>query len=122
MIETLTMIRSCLSTLLITSPALLAENPDREQIFDRPQGTRSDAEFHIHAGWESRYASEGRDNLDGSGLVTGTLEAGWEYLSFGVWYADSPSNAYDELQLSAALTREWGDFEVYLAYTHLRYP
>lgn len=115
--------RSLLAVIAVLSPfALHAQSIDPELNFDRPQGERDDAEFHFHAGWESRYVSEGRDNLDGDGLITGIFEVGWKYLSLGVWYADSPNNSYNELQINAALTKEWGDFEAYLGYTHLRFP
>ncbi|MEM9237548.1 MAG: hypothetical protein AAGB14_12275, partial [Verrucomicrobiota bacterium] len=106
----------------LSSLGVHAENVDPELNFDRPHGERGDPEFLLNVGWESRYVSEGRDNLDGAGLITGTLEFGWEYLSLGVWYADSPSNSYNELQINAALTKSWGDFEAYVGYTHLRFP
>ncbi|MGB6219807.1 hypothetical protein [Haloferula sp.] len=115
--------RPALLTLLCFQVANLhAENIDPDLIFDRPEGARGQAEVQIFAGLESRYVSEGRDNLDGAGLVTGTVEAGWEYLSLGAWYANSPDVDYDELQLNAALTKNWGDFEAYVNYTHLRFP
>ena len=77
---------------------------------------------HLHIGAESRYVSEGRDNLDGDSLLTTTAEMGWKYLAAGVWYGASPNQEYDELQMSLALTHSVGPLDAYVAYTHLRTP
>ena len=39
---------------------------------------------HAHAGWESRYFSEGRDALDGNSVWTGTFVLGYDHFSGGV--------------------------------------
>jgi hypothetical protein len=74
---------------------------------------------HAHAGWESRYFSEGRDALDGKSLWTGSVEFGYEHFSGGVWYGRSSNHAYDELQYSFSLTQEKNDWSFYAGYTHL---
>ena len=79
-------------------------------------------EGHLHSGWESRYFSEGRDSLDGDSLWSISLETGWRHLVTGVWYGVSPDQDYDEVQLSAGLAQVIGDYELYVAYTHLRFP
>lgn len=89
--------------------------------FERPHAHGS-PEGHAHLGWESVYYCEGRDALDGDSLIFGTFEMGWEHIALGVWYSDSPEQDFDDLKLSLALTQEVGDFEVYGAYTHLRFP
>lgn len=89
--------------------------------FERPHAHES-LEGHAHLGWESRYFSEGRDNLDGDSLFVGSLEAGWHHFSGGIWYGRSPDQRYDELQLALAVTESFGDFELYGSYTHLRFP
>ena len=89
--------------------------------FERPHAHESTV-GHIHVGWESRYASEGRDSLDGDSLWTSSVEFGWQHLSGGIWYGNSPDQNYDELQISVALTESMGDFELYAEYTHLRFP
>ena len=74
---------------------------------------------HAHAGWESRYFSEGRDALDGNSLWTGTFELGYDHFSGGVWYGRSSNHKYDEWKYSLALTQESNGFEFYLGYTYL---
>lgn len=79
-----------------------------------------EVEVFLSTRWESHYFSEGRNNLDGDSIWASTAEAGWNHLSGGVWYAHSPEQDYRELHLFLALTESFGDFEVYLGYTHLR--
>jgi hypothetical protein len=108
---------------LIVCPSIvLAHEDDSELIFDRFFDTGNGWNFHEHVDYESRYSSEGRDMLDGDSLVSGTFEAGWNAFSAGVWYAKSPNQSYDELQLSGAMSWDWKDLEGYVAYTHLRFP
>lgn len=102
---------------------VLANQEDSEQAFDHfLGGDNSGRNFHLHCDVESRYASEGRDALDGDSLITGTFEAAWNAVSCGIWYGRSPEQSYDELQLSTALSWEREDLGWYFAYTHLRFP
>ena len=77
---------------------------------------------HIHVGWESHYASEGRDSLDGDSLWTTSAEFSWEHLAGGIWYGSSPDRSYDELQLTLGHSQEIGDLEFYGGYTYFRFP
>lgn len=108
--------------LILGSSIVFGHEDGSELVFDRHYDEEKGWNFHEHLNYESRYASEGRDALDGDGLVSGTFEAGWNALSAGVWYGKSPEQSYDELQLSTALGWEWKDLEGYVAYTHLRFP
>ena len=81
--------------------------------------THEDLIGHTHAGWESRYFSEGRDALDGKSLWTGSVELGYKHFSGGVWYGRSSNHAYDELQYGLSLTQEKNDWSFYAGYTHL---
>lgn len=81
-----------------------------------------DIEIHSHLSWDTHYFSEGRDALDGDSLISGSFELGWQHLSGGVFYGNSPDQSYDELQLALAWVQEFGDFEFYAGYTHFRFP
>ena len=74
---------------------------------------------HFHAGWESRYFSEGRDALNGKSLWNSSLEIGYDHLSGGVWYGRSSNHQYDEWQYNLALSQEMGGYSFYAGYTHL---
>jgi hypothetical protein len=108
--------------LIACSSIVLAHEDESARVFDRFFDHADGWDFHGHGDYESRYSSEGRDALDGDSLVSGTFEAGWNALSAGVWYAKSPDQSYDELQLSTALNWDWKDLEGYVSYTHLRFP
>lgn len=79
-------------------------------------------EVDLSAGYESRYVSEGRDNLGGDGLLGTTLELGYQGFTGGLWYANSPEADYDELNSWVQYNHALGDFEISVAYTHLRFP
>jgi len=73
--------------------------------------------------WDSRYVSEGRDNLDGAGLWSGAVETIWNNWLFGVWHAEASDLAYTELNLFLEHGIALGEFlEIYAGYTHLRFP
>lgn len=78
-------------------------------------------EVALSAGYESRYVSEGRDNLVGDGLLGTTLELGYRGFTGGAWYANSPAADYDELNSWVQYDHALGDFEISVAYTHLRF-
>jgi hypothetical protein len=71
--------------------------------------------------WDSAYAAEGRDNLDGDSLVGTTLDTTYGGLSAGIWYASSPETEYTELDLYASYTLELYDWELAVGYTHLEF-
>jgi hypothetical protein len=81
----------------------------------------SDMAFVWDFTWESRYVSEGRDNLDKDSLAGTTVEASWRGTSLGFWYAASPQTDYHELNLIAAYGYVWEGFEAKVSYTHLRF-
>lgn len=77
---------------------------------------------HIHVDWHSRYVSEGRDNLDGDGIASTTVELGWEDLTVAGWFADSPDADYQETNLSVLWTYDVADWNFYGGYTWLTFP
>jgi len=79
-------------------------------------------QVHAHFGWESRYVLEGRDSLDGGSLWSSSVEASYDHVFGGLWYGRSSSNDFRELHLGLGLKQETGNFEYYLAYTHLLFP
>ena len=81
-----------------------------------------DLETHAHFGWESRYILEGRDSLAGGSLWSSSVEASYDHVFGGLWYGRSSSNDFRELHLGLGLKQETGNFEYYLAYTHLLFP
>lgn len=107
--------------LIVCSSIVHAHEDVSELTFGRFFDDEDGWNIHVHADYESRYATEGRDALDGDSLASATFEAAWDALSAGIWYGSSPEQSYDELQLSTALSWDWKDLEFYVAYTHLRF-
>jgi hypothetical protein len=78
-------------------------------------------EASLSAGYESRYVAEGRDNLGGDGMFASTLEVGYQGFTAGFWYANSPDADYEEINSWLQYNHSIGDFEISVAYTHLRF-
>lgn len=98
-----------------------ANEPEPDLPF-HPVNPTGGLEFTFNADWESRYYLEGRDTLNGDGLLTSTIEASFHDFGLGFWYGSSPGQNYDEIQISPSVSHSFGDLDVYVAYTHLRFP
>jgi len=77
--------------------------------------------WHAHMLFESRYVTEGRDNLSGEGLVSISSDFNMgETLSIIPWLADSPGADYREFNLSFVGGRRLADdILLYAGYTWL---
>lgn len=78
-------------------------------------------DWHTHLLWESRYVSEGRDNLSGENLFSLSSDIIFDELTFIPWFARSPGADYSELNLNlvyaAFLTEK---LAASIGYNHLR--
>jgi len=97
--------------------------PGGDITLERKQRTEMESlfEWHTHFLWESRYVTEGRDNLSGDGLVSVSSEFIIGEANFLPWYAYSPGADYSELNLNfiyGILPTE--DLAVYFGYNHIR--
>jgi hypothetical protein len=77
---------------------------------------------HVHTLYETRYVTEGRDNLDGSGIVSATSDIIFNNnLTFVPWVAYSRDAEYAELDLNLLYVIDTdGLFGMYAAYNHIR--
>jgi len=98
----------------------IGQETETQLSFERPDN-QSAFESQFYLGWESRYLSEGRDELDGDSLFIASFETSWKKLTAGVWYGESPDQSYNELQLALALNHSIGDFDFYVSYTHFQF-
>lgn len=108
--------KSCYKLILILSAGALLLTPAYAE-----QATISGA---ITPFLESHYISEGRDNLDGTGLFSTQIEASSPLaggnLSLGVWYASAYDTEYDEMNTGAGYEIPLGrDITATLGYTYL---
>ena len=69
------------------------ENPYQFEAEDRRP-------IHLHLLWESRYVSEGRDNLTGNGVKSVFSDISLGNFTFAPWLAHSYESEYTELNLN----------------------
>ena len=69
--------------------------------------------------WESRYVAEGRDYLEGDGLLSLSTETAWKDFGFTTWYGAGIDNGYGEWNLSPTYQHTLGNTSITLAYHHL---
>jgi hypothetical protein len=76
---------------------------------------------HVHLRWESRYVSEGRDNLAGDGLTSVFSDVSLGNFTFAPWLAYGYESDYSELNLNLVYgLRPTDQLEIYAGYTHLQ--
>ncbi len=97
--------------------------PGGDLTLERKQRTEMKSLFEWHTSFlgESRYVTEGRDNLSGEGLVSVSSEFIIGEATFLPWYAYSPGADYSELNLNfvyGMLPTE--DVAIYVGYNHIR--
>ena len=93
---------------LVAVQAALADSPAR-------------LAFGASAKWESKYVTEGRDNLGDGGIITFEGAAEWEGLTAGAWLAVGDSESYQELDLYIEYGFATGPIEAYVGYTRLEF-
>ncbi len=75
---------------------------------------------HLHALLESRYITEGRDNLQGHSLISASTELSISNLTFAPWLAHSPQHDYEELNLNFIYgIKLSSNIELYATYSYL---
>jgi len=85
-----------------------------------------ESEVDITIAMDSRYISEGRNNLDSGGILSADIS--WSKpmtegsLNLSAWYAEAWDAEYAELDLSVGYTVEFGASEFGVAYTWLEFP
>ncbi|GAA4894289.1 hypothetical protein GCM10023333_29290 [Ferrimonas pelagia] len=82
------------------------------------------ADIELALGYDSKYLSEGRDNLDEGGIAWAEGVAAFDNgvaLSLAYGYATDPNEDYDELNVGVEYGVELGDLSVYGSYTRLEF-
>ena len=123
--------------LLSFNPSIPAQEPDPGEVASvevgpggrliRESPLQNEAEasqpLHLHFLWESRYVSEGRDNLDGGSMISTSTEIPLGPITFAPWFAYGPEQDYSELNLNLVYGFEFREaLDVYVGYTHLQFP
>ncbi|MDC3212035.1 hypothetical protein NQU47_05590 [Pseudoalteromonas distincta] len=78
-------------------------------------------DLHIHPLWESRYVTEGRDNLAGNGIASIATEVNYKNFAVIPWAAKGISSDYSELNLNAIYTAHLSEqIEMYVGYNYIK--
>lgn len=75
----------------------------------------------LQVSWDSRYVTEGRDNLDNAGIQTTSIN--YEYGLFGmqIWNGWGYESGYDELNLIPSLNYHYKNVDLYFSFNHKRF-
>lgn len=79
------------------------------------------ASLNITAMWESKYVSEGRDNLNSGGIFSFEATSGYKNLTGGAYFATADRESYEELNLFVEYGFELKSVEGYFGYTRLEF-
>ena len=78
-------------------------------------------EVSAFVAWDSKYVTEGRDNLDGPSLWSAAVDLAWLGFEGEVWHGATSDGDYREWDLSVARSVELGPVELGASYTRLEF-
>ena len=90
---------------------------------EKPYRTKIEEEFkwHAHLLWESRYVTEGRDNLAGKGIFSASTEFNYKDINFVPWIATGIDTDYSEFNLNIVYgTKLLDNLDVFVGYNHIQ--
>jgi len=78
-------------------------------------------EWHTHVLWESRYVTEGRDNLSGKGIYSASTEFNYKDINIVPWVAGTINTDYSEFNLNIVYGQQLLDnLELFIGYNHIQ--
>jgi len=78
-------------------------------------------EWHAHVLWESRYITEGRDNLSGKGIYSASTEFNYKDINIVPWIANAINTNYSEFNLNIVYGQQLLDnLELFVGYSHIQ--
>ncbi len=82
---------------------------------------RADTAVELSTAWDSRYVSEGRNQIDNGGLGHTEVALSHEAWRFGTWFAHGNADSYGEVNAYIAYTHAFGAAELELSATRLAF-
>lgn len=113
--------RGCILLLVLLVTLSLADEPMHHQAGPH---THSHEAFSgsFESLWESRYVSEGTDNLNGAGILSELLTLQWnKYFHTDLWQGIGYNKDFAELNALGVFDFHFGAVEVYASYNHKRF-
>lgn len=106
--------------LLALVPAAMADEPMHHQAAPpAPHDHHFSASFESL--WESRYVSEGTDNLDGAGILSELLTVRWGHFHTDVWQGIGYDTNFAELNVLGVFDFHLGPVDLYVSLNHKRF-
>ena len=90
---------------------------------EKPYRTELEEEFkwHAHLLWESRYVTEGRDNLSGKGIISASTEFNYKDINIVPWVADAINTDYSEFNLNIVYaTKLLENLDFFVGYNYIQ--
>jgi len=81
----------------------------------------NDLNVSINTSWNSKYFSEGRNNLNNGGMFVVGSNFGLNEFSIGSWFGIGDTDDYQELHFFMQYEKEIANFNLYFQYKILRY-
>ena len=78
-------------------------------------------ELEFYSSWQSRYVTEGRDNLNGASLQVSHLELEHDIFKLDVWNGWGYDAHYDELNIIPAIEFKTDEFKFYINYNRKQF-
>ena len=87
----------------------------------KAQSILDNTELSFSNSFESKYISEGRDNLESGGLSSFNADVSYNWFNLNMWYGTGLDTDYKELQFSAGLSYDISDFGISIGLTDLSF-
>lgn len=68
--------------------------------------------------WESRYVTEGRDNLDGAAIQSTTINIEYGFFGLFLWNGWGYDSEYDELNIIPSINYYFNNIDIYFYFNH----
>ena len=85
------------------------------------QSTMNNIEISLSNSFDSKYISEGRDNLENGKLSSFNTDISFKFVNLNMWYGSGAGTDYRELQFSAGLAFDLSDIGISFGLTDLSF-
>jgi len=106
------------------TPREVGFGPGGQVRLEKPKRAKPEEEYELYAHvlWESRYVTEGRDNLSGDALYSASTEFEYRGMNIVPWIATAADSDYSEFNLNIVYGLKPVDkLELFIGYNHIQF-
>ena len=92
----------------------MAENTSKDD-------SLNNSNVSVQTGWESRYVTEGRDNLDTKNLQSASIDVQYGYFGILIWNGWGYDSDYDELNIIPFISYDKNGLSIYFSYNRKQF-